>query len=432
VKLRIILLLAALVAALGTAAAATAPALAAGASSNDDQPHVVLFWAEGCPYCEAELEFLADLADRMPQVRIADFEVRDSEANRAHFTELLAALGMEPQAVPTTIVGDRVWVGFDERRASEIEAAVAALLAGEPVDDRPAANIVDLPLVGEVDVGSHSLLIATLAIGFVDGFNPCSLWALSMLLALVLHTGSRRRVLLVGLVFLSVTTAMYGLYMWGLYGVLSYVGFVGWIRVAVALVALAMGIVNVKDYFAFGVGPSLTISATRKPGLLARMRTIASSDRPLPPLLAGTATLAVGVSLLETPCTAGFPILWTNLLADHGVGAAGAVALFSLYMVVFLLDELAIFGGAVVAMRVSKVGEGQGRLLKLVGGSTMIAIAGTLVFAPQAMESMTGVVVVFGAAVVATVLTITIHRLATRKAADGSGAQQLSKTATKT
>jgi hypothetical protein len=220
--------------------------------------------------------------------------------------------------------------------------------------------------------------------------------------------------------------------MWGLYGVLSYVGFVGWIRVAVALVALAMGIVNVKDYFAFGVGPSLTISATRKPGLLARMRTIASSDRPLPPLLAGTATLAVGVSLLETPCTAGFPILWTNLLADHGVGAAGAVALFSLYMVVFLLDELAIFGGAVVAMRVSKVGEGQGRVLKLVGGSTMIAIAGTLVFAPQAMESMTGVVVVFGAAVVATVLTITIHRLATRKAADGSGAQQLSKTATKT
>jgi hypothetical protein len=357
--------------------------------------------------------------------------VRDSEANRAHFTEVLAALGMEPQAVPTTIVGDQVWVGFDERRASEIEAAVAALLAGETVDERPAANFVDLPFVGEVDVGSHSLLIATLAIGFVDGFNPCSLWALSMLLALVLHTGSRRRVLLVGLVFLGVTTAMYGLYMWGLYGVLSYVGFVGWIRVVVALVALAMGIVNVKDYFAFGSGPSLTISSAAKPGLLARMRTIASTDRPLPPLLAGTATLAVGVSLLETPCTAGFPILWTNMLADRGVGVAAALALFGVYMVVFLLDELAIFGGAVVAMRVTKVGEGRGRLLKLVGGSTMIAIAGTLVFAPETMESMTGVVVVFGAAVMAAALTITIHRLATRKPADDSGARQRSKTATR-
>jgi thiol-disulfide isomerase/thioredoxin len=415
VKLRIVLLLAALVAALGTAATAAAPALAAGASS-DDQPHVVLFWAQGCPYCEAELEFLADLADRMPQVRIADFEVRDSEANRAHFTEVLAALGMEPQAVPTTIVGDQVWVGFDERRASEIEAAVAALLAGETVDERPAANFVDLPFVGEVDVGSHSLLIATLAIGFVDGFNPCSLWALSMLLALVLHTGSRRRVLLVGLVFLGVTTAMYGLYMWGLYGVLSYVGFVGWIRVVVALVALAMGIVNVKDYFAFGSGPSLTISSAAKPGLLARMRTIASTDRPLPPLLAGTATLAVGVSLLETPCTAGFPILWTNMLADRGVGVAAALALFGVYMVVFLLDELAIFGGAVVAMRVTKVGEGRGRLLKLVGGSTMIAIAGTLVFAPKTMESMTGVVVVFAVAMAATALTVTVHTLTTRQA----------------
>ena len=36
--------------------------------------------------------------------------------------------------------------------------------------------------------------------------------------------------------------------------------------------------------------------------------------------------LAVGVSFIELPCTAGLPILWTNLLATEGVGTAGFIA----------------------------------------------------------------------------------------------------------
>jgi hypothetical protein len=35
--------------------------------------------------------------------------------------------------------------------------------------------VVDLPFLGPVDVGDRSLIVATLAIGFIDGINPCSL-----------------------------------------------------------------------------------------------------------------------------------------------------------------------------------------------------------------------------------------------------------------
>jgi thiol-disulfide isomerase/thioredoxin len=376
-----------------------------------EEPHLVLFWADGCPHCEAEREFLADLSERMPQLRIADYEIRGSEANRQLFAEVMASRGLAAEAVPTTIVGDRVWVGFDDRRAEEIEGVLVALLAGEVEPEEPASAVIDVPLVGTIDVGSHSILLATLIIGFVDGFNPCSLWVLSMLLALTLHSGSRRRVLAVGAVFLAVTTAMYGFYIAGLYGVLSYIGYAGWIRVVVAAVALGIGIVNVKDYFAYGTGPSLTIPEERKPRLLGKMRQVAVADRPLPPLLLSTGALAVGVSLLETPCTAGFPILWTNLLADHGVGLAAAVALFAVYMLVFLIDELVIFGGAVVAMRVAKVGEGRGRLLKLMGGTVMIAMAGTLILAPETMESLGGVVAVFALGGLIALLAVGLARL---------------------
>ena len=57
------------------------------------------------------------------------------------------------------------------------------------------------------------------------------------------------------------------------------------------------------------------------------------------------------MSLLETPCSAGLPLLWTNLLSDRGVPAGGAVVLFLLYLLVFLIDELVVFGAAVFTLR---------------------------------------------------------------------------------
>jgi cytochrome c biogenesis protein CcdA/glutaredoxin len=368
-------------------------------SAEDAQPpHLVIFWAEGCPYCEAELEFLDELGDQYPTLVIARHEVGNSQVNRELFVAAMEALGEGIDGVPTTILDDRVWVGFNADTATSIELAVGALLGGEPQDDDAvvaAESVIALPFVGTVDVAGSSLLVSTVLIAFVDGFNPCSLWVLTILLALVLNMGSRRRLLAVGGVFLAITTLLYGVYIIGFYSVLSYIAYVGWIRVAVAALALTFGIINVKDYFAFGRGPSLTISEKRKPELYRRIRRVAMPDRPLLPVLGGTAALAVGVSLIETPCTAGFPVLWADLLAERGVALGGAVVLFAVYMIVFLIDELLVFGSAVVAMRVTKVTERHGRVLKLVGGSVMIVLAAVLLFAPELMESVTGALAVF-------------------------------------
>ena len=107
---------------------------------------------------------------------------------------------------------------------------------------------------------------------------------------------------------------------------------------------------------------SLSIPASRKPWLFRRMRAAASPERALPAALAGTILLAVGVSLLETPCTAGLPVLWTSLLEEAGVSTGQAAGLFGAYMAVFLLDALLVFGAAVVTLRAAKVQERHGRL----------------------------------------------------------------------
>lgn len=385
---------------------------------------LVLFWGDGCPKCEQERRMLADLQRREPRLVVREYEVWHDAGNRARFAETARRHGVSAQAVPTTFLGDRVWIGYTRETGTSIERAVRDALAGRrgpggvsgsagtcgvgptascPVDgsqrERPAVDTaLDVPLLGTVDVGDRSLVVSTLLIGALDGINPCSLWVISILLAMVLRTGSRGRVLAVGSTFLVVTAALYALYMAGIYTALAFVAVVGLVRLGVAAIAGAFGVINIKDYFWYRRGPSLAIPTSSKPGIYARIREIAAG-RSLVAALAATVALAVGVSLLETPCTAGFPVLWTSLLAANDVSFLGAAVLFVLYMIPFLLDEIGVFVAAVVTMRAARLQEKHGRLLKLVGGVVMLALAIVMLVDYELMNSIVGATAVFAGAI---------------------------------
>ncbi len=387
----------------------------ARAESREVPVELQLFWGDGCPHCAAEKKWLTGLQERYPELVVRSYEVWFDEGNRQLFAEVAAEHGVEPQGVPGTFVGEASWIGFNDAVAFEIEEAVRiASEGGTPMPTQQTT--VDIPFVGQVDLGDSSLVVSTLVIGFVDGVNPCSLWVLTMLLALVLHSGSRRRVAAVGGTFLLVTAAMYALYVVGIFSVLSYVGYVDWIQRAVALLVATLGVLQIKDYAWFHRGPSLGIGEGSRPGLFRRMRGLAAHDRPLPVVLIATTGLAVGVSLLETPCTVGLPMIWVNLVAQQDVGPAGAAVLFLLYMSVFLLDELLVFGAAVATMRATKLQEKHGRELKLVSGTVMLTLAFVMLAAPQVMESVWGALGIFALAALVVAVVLAIGRARDRRA----------------
>ena len=399
---------------------------------------VVLYWGDGCPKCEDEREWLAGKAGQNPDLTISQYEVWKDADNRALFTAAGNELGFTASAVPTTVIGGRVWIGWTDSIANDVTEALSLVAAGQkvppgvygtpgagtcaqdasscgPADD---AVTIDVPLFGEISLGGRSLLISTAIIGFVDGVNPCSLWVISVLLTIVVRTKSRRRVIIIGTTFLVVTAAMYALYMAGIYSALTVVDYIGAIQVIVAIAAGIFGAVSVKDYFAFKKGLSFTIKDSAKPGIYKRARE-AAGQRALIPALAATVALAVAVSIIETPCTAGFPVLWTGMLRANGVGFAEAAGLFVVYMIPFLLDEMIAFGIAVVTMRSLKMQEQHGQLLKLVAGVTMLALAGAMVFDPALMESPLGALALF---VGAFALAGIIHAVTTRVRRDRAAA----------
>jgi len=392
---------------------------------------IYVFRGEGCPHCADEEVFLADLIARYPNVKVMDYETWYDADNQALFNQIADAYDFKPQGVPTTFVGDQYVVGFNDNIATQIEDAVKYYMElgtyPDPMDrlkpepeatPRPTpqpidvnSTQIDVPLFGNVDLKNYSLLASTLLISLIDGFNPCSLWVLSMLIALSLHTGSRKKVFIIGFVFLTVTAAVYAVFILGLFSVMSIIKYVGWIQVIVSLVAAFFALINIKDYFWYKEGLSLTIADDKKPGIFKKMRNVVNASNNIWATIGATIVLAVGVSLVEFSCTAGLPMLWTNLLNTQGVTPLTFGLLLLVYMLIYQLDELIIFVPAALTLRSSKFEEKQGRLLKLIGGIIMLVLAFVLLINPAWLNNIGNTLLIFAIAIGITLLVLFLHKV---------------------
>ena len=391
---------------------------------------LLFFGTPTCPFCIRMDEHLTSL-ERVTDGRldVVRLDVANDPAARDRWERELDARGMRASGVPTVVLGERVWVGYDDAIAREIARAIEAALErsppGAPSDAAPGAgpapdaSTLRVPLLGDVTLADRSAVGVTALIAFVDGFNPCSLWVLTVLLAMVINAGATRgRLLAVGGVFLTVTTLVYGLFIVGVFNVLGLIERIGTIRLLVAAVALTIGLVNLKDYLAFGRGFSFSIPERAKPRIYRGGRRLRDLDRPLPAVLATTVVMALGIALVELPCTAGFPVIWTGTMRSMGVeGGTEFGALLGLYLLIYLLDELLVFGIVVATLRLTRFEERHGRVLKLVGGAVMVALGAAMVLAPELLDTLGGLLALTGGAMLVALGLVAVDRLRSRSLA---------------
>ena len=415
------------VAALVTAAFLLPAAPRAGAASETPGVTIYFFWGDGCPHCTALRPFLDELATR-PGVELAAYEVWYDGENRDLFGRVAAAHGAEPEGVPTVFVAGGMWVGDSPAFREAIAGIVDRCATGSCVDvagaivrgrappvvpetEKPdtGGTLISVPFLGSHDVSGDSLIWATSLIAFVDGFNPCSLWVLTVLIAMILRTGSRGRLALIGGSYLATAALVYGLFLIGLFSAFAVVDYAWWIRVGIAAFALVFAVVNVKDYVRLGWGVSFSIPDRFKPDIARGARSVALENRALPLVVGMTVALAAGVSLLELPCTVGFPVVWTNLLAQQGVATSEYAFLLTVYLLIFLIDEIAILAAALALMRIGRLEERHGRVLKLGGGMLMGVLAVVVLVDPGLLEDVTGAAIVLGAAAALTAAAILVH-----------------------
>ena len=398
----------------------------------DEVVNLYFFRGEGCSHCAEEEPFLQHLVNDVYQNRLIvhEYEVWYDEENAKLADQFAKAYGGEMSGVPMTFIGTHFVTGFNESHQQEFIDYIEEELAAGPVDPKkiadgeltveqvlesreqkknePQRTVINVPLIGEVDLQNKSLLLTTTIIGLVDGVNPCSLWVLTMLLAMVIHTDSRKKTLIIGFVYLFVTAAIYALFILGVFSLLSYVRYMRWIQIVVACITLVLGIINLKDYFFFKQGVSLTIDDEKKPGLYKKMRNVLKNTDNTWAMIGATVVLSAGVSLVEFSCTAAFPVIWSNILAAHNVKGVEFALHLLLYMLLYQLDEIIIFLVVVVTMKSKKMEEKHGQVLKLFSGCLMIVLSAVMIISPALMNDLKSTLIIFGAAFAATLLILLI------------------------
>jgi glutaredoxin len=364
--------------------AAPVPEAASGAAAHSPQV-VQVFVRAGCPHCADAKAFLAQLATQRPGLRIVLRPVDSEAAAREELTALSKAAGVWPPGVPTFEVAGRVLIGFDDAQHSgrELEALLdAAAPTATPPATPASAQGLDSSVFGHVSASRLGLPLFTLALGLIDGFNPCAMWVLLFLLSLLMRLRDRRRMALIAGTFVLVSGAVYFAFMAAWLNIFLAVGLSHGVRVALGLLALAIGVLNVKDFVAPGRGPSLAIPSSARSRLVARMARLRDAQT-LPTLLMGVAVLALAVNLVELLCTAGLPALYTAVLAQQGLSPLAHHAYLGLYILGYVADDSLMVGLAVLALGSGKLGERGGRVLKLISGGVMLVLGAVLLLRPQ-------------------------------------------------
>jgi cytochrome c biogenesis protein CcdA len=370
-------------------------------TANEDST-IYLFWREGCSYCAQMKVFLAGLQNEYPHLKILSYNIGLPENNLV-WEKKASEYGVEANYLPHVFYKGKSWVGYSLLIADEIRAAVDTKIA-DPVKK------IHIPLFGEVELAEGALLLNTIIIAFADGLNPCSLWILSLLLTMVIVTHSRKRLFVVGFTFLIITSLVYSLFIIGLFSIFdNFMAYERSIQLAVSAIAIIFGLINVKDFFWFKKGVSLTISEKRKPGIYQKIRQLITQDQSLTAMILTTASLALGVTLAELPCTSGLPVTWTNMLITQGVNSLTFGLLLFVYLLIFLIDELTIFILAVVTMKASRLQEKHGRFLKLIGGTIMITLGIVMLWRPELMKDIYSSLMVFAIAFATAVFIMGVH-----------------------
>lgn len=372
---------------------------------------VNLFWQAGCPHCANAEAALREIASQVEGLHIDEIELGTTEEGDALFVKMVALFEAQNPAVLFVVIGDRhvidfttggetraIYQGLTERCRQNgcvdlvgemqklTKPATGRSEADGPVTDQTTGALLDtitLPFLGPILVGDLSLPLLTVVLAAIDGFNPCAMWVLVLLIGLLLGVADTRRMWMLGPSVLFATGAMYFAVMAAWLNVVLLIGTATWLRVAIGALAAGAGLYYLREYW---TNPESVCRVTNRPG--GRRRIIDAFRRvvELPSwflAVLGIASLAVFVNMIELVCSAGVPAVYTQMLAMHDLTATAFYSYLLLYLVIFLLDDAIIFAMAMITLRSMEIDGGYSRTSHLIGGLVLRGLGGIMLLRPD-------------------------------------------------
>lgn len=368
---------------------------------NAKEVTVYLFYSDSCPHCKEEKEFLSTIEDK---VNIEMYEVTKNQDNSDLLDLVKQSFNCTNNYVPYTVIGEVGLTGYSENIKSQIlhfidkyenedyidvvskvkETGEIVNLEKEKEELEEQYSNITVPILGEVDAKKVSLPIISMIIGFVDGFNPCAMWILIFLISMLIGMNDRKRMVTLGLIFLTTSALVYMGIMLSWLEILKTIINESYMQYIIGIVAIIAAIWNLYSYYKSRkkeTGCEVVNNNSRKK-IINRIKKF-TSEKSLILAIIGVIGLAISVNFIEFACSAGWPVIFTNILEMNELSGIENFIYILIYIIFFLIDDIIIFSIAMFTFNIKAISNKYSKYSHLIGGILMLIIGLLMIFAPN-------------------------------------------------
>ena len=361
--------------------------------SAKENVKIYLFHSETCMHCQAEIKYLESIKDDY-SLDITYYETSFDAENKELGNKVWDKLKIKGSyQTPFTIIGNTYFIGFDEEQfdyKSEIVKAIENYNGIDVVDK--IINDMDISDIEMFDgvsgiaskYANAPIFLMAIVLGALDGFTPCAMWVLIFLIGMLVNMKDKKRMWILGVTFITTSALVYLLFMLAWLNIAVSVAKVNIIRYIIGLLALVIGIINIKNYI-----KSLkkddgchVVKDSKRKKIFTFIKNVVSNHSFILSIL-GIIALAFSVNVIELACSAGIPLIFTQILALNNLSMVSYILYMLIYILFFLIDDIIVFIVAMVTLNVTGISTKYTKYSHLIGGIVMVLIALLMIFKPD-------------------------------------------------
>lgn len=368
--------------------------------SAKEKVNLYLFHSETCSHCQAEIKFLEEIEKKYDNLKVHLYEVDRNKDNMKSMLNVKEKLNIDSPNVPFTVIGNYYYIGYSEGIGEGIEELIQKF-SNEPETNmvKPILENKEIPKLkminGDIDTikifgkeinpKNLSLPVLSIILGAIDGFNPCAMWVLIFLITMLFNMKDKKKMWFLGITFLVTSALIYMIFMFAWLGITTQLlTKVSWFRILIALVALIGSFINLKSFYKSiknGTGCEVVDTKKRK-SIMDRIKKI-TKEKSFALATLGVILLAASVNIIELACSAGIPVLFTNVLALNNLTNIQTVIYILIYILFFLIDDIIVFVIAMLTLNIKALSTRYTKYSHLIGGILMLVIGLLMLLKPE-------------------------------------------------
>lgn len=346
---------------------------------NYDKVNIYLFYSKICPHCQKEEKYFETLKEKyQDKINIYTYEVTENKTNNEIMKSLKKELKENNQGVPFTIIGSKTFLGYDESFNERIENTIDSYLNENTTTD----NIYTIPILGKVEAKNASIILIAIILGFIDGFNPCAMWILLLLINMCISIKDKKKMLIVCLTFIITSGIIYFLSMLGI-GFILDLTTIAYIRNIIAILAIVLGIYNLYTYIKTRKETGChVVKKEKRKTIITKINNILNNKNTLL-MFGGTIILATSVNLIEMACSLGFPTIFLEILSINNIHGFLKITYLLIYILFYLIDDIVVLFLSIKAFEAKGISTKYNKYVHLIGGIIMVLMGILLIFKPE-------------------------------------------------